>query len=223
MGKMVVIEGLDASGKGTQAQILTERLNNKGFPAFEISLPNYDDDSSALVKMYLNGELGSNPGDVNAYAASAFYAVDRYASFKKFWNKEYDGGKIIVANRYTTSNACHQMTKLTNDKWDEYLSWLFDFEYSMLEIPKPDCVIFLDMPIEISQKLLLKRYGNDEGKKDVHEKDVEYLKACHSAAQYSCEKLGWHKICCSRDGEPRSIEEIAEEVYAVAEKELLYD
>ncbi len=223
MGKMVVIEGLDASGKGTQSEILIDRLEKNGHSAFKISLPNYDDNSSALVKMYLAGEMGSKPSDVNAYAASTFYAVDRYASFKKFWNKEYNSDKIIVANRYTTSNASHQMTKLEKSKWDFYLDWLFNFEYNMLEIPKPDLVIFLDMPIDVSQKLLMKRYNDDETKKDVHEKDVNYLASCYEAASYAAEKLNWSIINCARDGMPRPIKEIADEVYAIVERVLFND
>ncbi|MGN1418467.1 MAG: dTMP kinase, partial [Acutalibacteraceae bacterium] len=218
MGKMVVIEGLDASGKGTQTEILLKRLNQSGHPAYGISLPNYDDNSSALVKMYLAGEMGSKPSDVNAFAASTFYAVDRYASFKKFWNKEYNSNKIIVANRYTTSNASHQMTKLDKSQWDYYLDWLFDFEYNKLEIPKPDCVIFLDMPVDVSQKLLLKRYHDDEKKKDVHERDVDYLQSCHEAASYAASKLNWTVIKCSENGEPRNIEKIADDIYAAVER-----
>ena len=185
MGKLIVIEGLDASGKGTQTELLSKNLQASGIQTFVISLPNYSDRSSELVKMYLEGEMGTNPNDVNAYAASTFYAADRYASFKKFWNKEYFGDKVIIANRYTTSNACHQMTKLPKNQWDEYLDWLFEFEYTKLEIPKPDLVIFLDMPVDISQKLLMKRYENDASKKDVHERDVEYLNKCHEAADYA--------------------------------------
>lgn len=216
MGKMIVIEGLDGSGKGTQAALLLENLKKSGRDAFAIDLPNYSDDSSALVRMYLKGEMGSHPGDVNAYAASTFFAVDRYASFKKFWGREYDGGKIIVANRYTTSNACHQMTKLPEESWDPFLDWLFDFEYQKLGIPTPDCVIFLDMPVEVSQKLLEKRYGNDESKKDIHELDVEYLRHCRFAASYACDRLGWKKIVCAENGSPKSVEEISRLVFETA-------
>lgn len=221
MGKLIVIEGLDASGKGTQSEILLNNLLKKGYDAYGISLPNYDDNSSALVKMYLSGELGKNPSDVNAFAASTFFAVDRYASFKKYWNNEYNDNKIIVANRYTTSNAAHQMTKLAKDKWDFYLNWLFDFEYNLLEIPKPDCVIFLNMPVEVSQELLLKRYNNDESKKDVHESDVEYLRNCYEAASYASKKLGWSVIECCENGKIRSIDDIALDVFSLVEKELL--
>lgn len=218
MGKMIVIEGLDGSGKGTQAALLLSRLKESGKDAFEIDLPNYGDDSSALVRMYLGGELGTRPDDVNAFAASTFFAVDRYASFKKFWSREYNSGKIIVANRYTTSNACHQMTKLPQKDWDYYLDWLFDFEYCKLEIPKPDCVVFLDMPVEVSQKLLEKRYLNDESKKDIHELDVEYLEHCRFAAKYACEKLGWKRIVCAENGEPKSAKEISDLVFKVVKE-----
>ncbi len=213
MGRLIVIEGLDGSGKGTQAALLLKRLRESGKDVFEIDLPNYADNSSALVKMYLAGEMGNRPGDVNAFAASTFFAVDRYASFKKFWSKEYESGKIIVANRYTTSNACHQMTKLEKKGWDSFLSWLFDFEYVKLGIPEPDCVVFLDMPVETSQKLLEKRYNNDESKKDVHERDIDYLNHCRDAAIYACEKLGWKRIVCAEGGEPKSVEKISDLVF----------
>lgn len=213
MGKLIVIEGLDASGKGTQAALLLKKLRASGKDAFEIDLPNYADKSSTLVKMYLDGELGDRPGDVNGFAASTFFAVDRYASFKKSWGKEYESGKIIVANRYTTSNACHQMTKLDREDWDSFLSWLFDFEYVKLGIPEPDCVVFLDMPVDVSQRLLQKRYHNDDSKKDVHERDADYLRHCRDAAIYACEKLGWKRIVCAENGEPKSVEEISDLVF----------
>lgn len=221
MGKIIVIEGLDASGKDTQSRLLQERLNAEGYETYKLDLPYYNDPSSTLVKMYLGGELGDKPSDVNAYAASTFYAVDRYASFKKHWQKEYESDKIIVANRYTTSNASHQMTKLPESDWDSYLDWLFSFEYKQMEIPEPDCVIFLDMPVDISQKLLMKRYEGDISKKDVHERDVDYLKACHKAAEYASKKLGWNVIICGENGEPFSFEYIASKVYDCVKKEIL--
>ncbi len=223
MGRMVVIEGLDGSGKATQAELLSAYLIEKGFSVYNLDLPFYSDSSSTLVKMYLGGELGDKPSDVNAYAASTFYAVDRYASFKKHWQKEYDSDKITVANRYTTSNAAHQMTKLSEDEWDAYLEWLFDFEYNKIGVPEPDCVIYLDMPVDISQKLLLKRYSGDEKKKDVHERDVGYLVSCHKAAVYAAERLSWEVIKCGDNGEPFSVENIAEKVRAVVERKLLFN
>ncbi len=209
------MEGLDASGKGTQSALLQKYFEAQGQPSMLIRLPNYEDDSSALVKMYLAGQFGDKPDDVNAYAASCFYAVDRYASFKKYWQTSYDAGTLLIADRYTTSNACHQMTKLAPQDWDAYLDWLFDFEYRKLEIPAPTAVIFLDMPVEVSQRLLKKRYQNDDAKKDVHERDVQYLYACRDAALYAAKKLGWSVISCAKDGEPRPVEEIHREIVSV--------
>ncbi len=221
MGRMIVIEGLDGSGKATQAELLSDYLKRKGYGIYNLDLPFYSDSSSTLVKMYLGGELGDKPSDVNAFAASTFYAVDRYASFKKHWQKEYDSDKITVANRYTTSNAAHQMTKLPENEWDAYLEWLFDFEYNKIGVPEPDCVIYLDMPVDISQKLLLKRYSGDENKKDVHERDVEYLVSCHKAAVYAAEKLGWEIIKCGENGEPFTVEYISDAVCRTVERKLL--
>lgn len=216
MGKLLVIEGLDGSGKDTQTRLLSERLKAAGQANTVISLPHYEDDSSALVKLYLGGAFGSKPGDVNAYAASSFYAVDRYAGYKTRWGASYESGGVILANRYTTSNACHQMTKLPRENWDAYLDWLFTYEYDLLGIPKPDGVIYLDMPVEVSQKLLAGRYAGDEGKKDVHERDVAYLAACHEAAAYCAKALGWQTIRCAAKGEPKPVAAIADEVFACA-------
>ena len=219
MGRLIVIEGLDASGKGTQSAILERRLKESGIPCRLISLPNYDDDSSALVKMYLAGQFGTSPSDVNAYAASAFYAVDRYAGYKKDWGRPYENGTLIIANRYATANVAHQMPKLPAGDRDAYLQWLFDFEYNKMGIPEPDLVIFLDMPVEVSQRLMLKRYQNDETKKDVHERDTAYLNDCRVASLYAAQRCGWKVIACSSGQEPRSVDEIADDVYAaVTEK-----
>lgn len=211
MGKLIVIEGLDGSGKATQAKLLTEKLISEGVCVKQVSFPDYDSDSSALVKMYLNGEFGTHADDVNAYAASSFYAVDRYASFKKNWQSDYESG-VIIADRYTTSNAIHQCAKLPKEQWDEYLDWLFDYEYRMLGIPKPDSVIYLRVDPAVSQKLMTGRYEGHEEKKDIHEKDVEYLKRCQEAAAYCAEKLGWQIVECCENDEMRSIESISTDI-----------
>lgn len=218
MGKLIVIEGLDGSGKSTQLERLPIALKEKGIACRTVSFPCYEDDSSALVKMYLAGQFGSKPGDVNAYAASCFYAVDRFASFKKDWGEFYNGGGVIISGRYTTSNAVHQCSKLDESEWESFLSWLYEFEYEKLGIPAPDKVIFLDMPTEVSQKLLDKRYNADGGHKDIHESDVEYLNKCRKAALFTADYSGWVKIPCAKDGEPRTIEDIAEDVLAEALK-----
>ncbi len=212
MGKLIVIEGLDGSGKSTQLELLYKNLKDNGYSLRQVSFPNYEDESSALVKMYLAGQFGNKPGDVNAFAASCFYAVDRYASFKKDWGEFYNEGGLVVSGRYTTSNAIHQCSKLPESEWAEYLSWLYDFEYEKLGIPRPDKVIFLDMPNEVSQKLMDKRYSANGGHKDIHESDLEYLERCRRAALFTAEFSKWDIISCAEKGELRSIEDIAAEI-----------
>lgn len=211
-GKLIVIEGLDGSGKATQAKLLTSALAEKGENVKAITFPDYENDSSALVRMYLKGEFGSKPDDVNAYAASAFYAVDRYASYKKNWGELYEQGGIIVADRYATSNGIHQCSKLDESLWDEYLQWLDDFEYKKLGIPAPDTVIYLKADTAVSQKLMTGRYNGDESKKDIHEGDIEYLKRSQKAAVYCADKLGWKTVECVKDGKMRSIDDIHAEI-----------
>jgi dTMP kinase len=212
MGKLIVIEGLDGSGKSTQLELLPKNLTEKCIDCRSVSFPDYDNPSSTLVKMYLKGDFGKKPGDVNAYAASCFYGVDRYASFKMGWGEFYNAGGTVVSGRYTTSNAVHQCSKLPEDKWEEFLEWLYDFEYNKIAIPKPDKVIFLDMPIEVSQKLLSSRYKGDESKKDIHESDTEYLARCRKVALFTAKYSNWDIIPCSENGEPRSIDEIANDI-----------
>ncbi len=211
-GKLIVLEGLDGSGKSTQIELLRERLSGE---VRYVKFPAYESESSALVRMYLGGEFGSKPNDVNAYAASAFYAVDRYASFKTDWGKAYLNGATVVCDRYATSNAVHQASKLNGEDRDKYLDWLYDFEFSKLGIPKPDAVVFLDMPIEVSQKLMTGRYSGDEGKKDIHERDTAYLEHCRQAALYAAERLGWSVIRCAEGDSPRSREAISDDVFSV--------
>ncbi|MBQ8569243.1 MAG: deoxynucleoside kinase [Oscillospiraceae bacterium] len=192
---LIVIDGLDGSGKSTQLERVRSIIGDAEF----ISFPDYERASSALVKMYLNGDFSDTPDGVNAYAASSFYAVDRYASYKQVWEKAYLSDKLIIAARYVSSNALHQMGKLPEKEWDSYLEWLEDYEYDKLGLPRPDAVIFLDMPVEVSQKLLSSRYGGDEQKKDIHESNVDYLKKCRSTALYAAEKCGWQVISCADD------------------------
>ena len=211
-GKLIVIEGLDGSGKATQAGLLAEALQRQGRSVRMVSFPVYDSDSSALVRMYLNGDFGKKPGDVNAYAASTFYAVDRFASYKSDWGKFYEDGGIIIADRYTTSNAIHQCSKLPEDQWDVFLDWLFTLEYTLMGIPTPDQVIYLRGDTEIRQKLMARRYHGDENKKDIHEKDLDYMNRSRKAAEYCKDALKWTAVECVRDGQMRSIDEIHREI-----------
>lgn len=211
-GTLIVIDGLDGSGKSTQFEIIKSELEKKNIKVKAISFPDYDKPSSTLVKMYLSGEFSKKAGDVNAYAASSFYAVDRYSSYKLFWESNYNNGELILASRYVSSNAIHQMVKLPENEWDSYLEWLEDYEYTKLSLPRADKVIFLDMPVEVSQKLLSKRYNGDDGRKDIHEADVLYLKNCRKSALYAAKKLGWSVIECSENNEPLSIEAISKKL-----------
>ncbi|MGN0599940.1 MAG: dTMP kinase [Oscillospiraceae bacterium] len=217
--KLIVIDGLDGSGKSTQFDIVKEMLSQK-HTVKAISFPEYDKPSSTLVKMYLSGEISENAADINAYAASSFYAVDRYVSYKKYWEKNYNNGELILASRYVSSNAIHQMSKLDECEWDSYLEWLQDYEYGKFELPRPNCVIFLDMPIEISQKLMSERYNGDESKKDIHESNIAYLKTCRKTALYAAEKLDWHVIGCSEGNEPLPIEVITNKIMKVINSSL---
>lgn len=210
-GTLIVIEGLDGSGKATQARLLADYLLQSGKQAMQIAFPAYESKSSALVKMYLSGEIGTLEV-VNAYAASSFYAADRYISYQTNWKNSYQAGHTIVVDRYTTSNAAHQMSKLPRAEWDDYLCWMQDFEYGRLGLPQPDMVLYLDMHPETSRRLLEKRYGGDEGKQDIHEKDLAYLLRCRQAALYAGEKLGWRMIPCCDGKEPLAIEEIARKI-----------
>ncbi len=212
MGKLIVIEGLDGSGKSTQLDLLLERLKGLNIDCRSVSFPDYESDSSALVRMYLAGKFGKKPDDVNPFAASVFYTVDRYASYKQNWGEYYDAGGVVIAGRYTTSNAVHQTSKLDKSEWETFLNWLYDFEYERVQIPKPDKVIFLDMPVEVSQKLLSGRYKGDESKKDIHESDVNYLDNCRKAAVFTAEFSGWTVIPCAKDNEARTINEISNDI-----------
>ena len=207
-GKLYVIEGLDGSGKATQAALLFKALERQGIPVRQVSFPNYASDSSALVRMYLRGDFGQDPSDVNAYAASSFYAVDRFAGCRADWGPFYESGGVVIADRYTTSNAVHQCSKLPREEWDDFLGWLFHYEYTLLGIPAPDAVIYLEVDPQVSQRLMAGRYGGDEEKKDIHEKNVAYLERSARAAAYCAEKLGWHIVKCSRNGEMRTVEDI---------------
>ena len=213
MGKLIVIEGTDGSGKSTQFKKLTERVAAEGVAFQQLVFPQYTEPSSALIRMYLGGEFGSNPSDVNAYAASAFYAVDRYASYKKSWGEWYDHGGLILCDRYTTSNAVHQASKEPAEKQQAYLKWLYEFEYDKLGMPAPDLVIYLDVPTDFSEKMMRHREQETNTKADIHEQDRAYLTTCREMGRTAAQYYGWHIIDCVKDGCMRSIEDIHEEIY----------
>ena len=213
MGKLIVIEGTDGSGKSTQFKLLTSRLEAENHKFQKLVFPQYAEPSSALIRMYLGGEFGTRPSDVNAYAASAFYAVDRYASYKKVWGQWYEDGGLIVSDRYTTSNAVHQASKEPAEKQAEFLKWLYDFEYDKLGLPAPDLVIYLDVPTDFTEAMMRRREADTNTHADIHEQDMAYLATCRRTGKAAAEYYGWTVIQCVKDDAMRSIEDIHEEIY----------
>ena len=214
MGKLIVIEGTDGSGKSTQFKLLTSRLEAENRAFQKLVFPQYSEPSSALIRMYLGGEFGTKPSDVTAYAASAFYAVDRYASYKKVWGQWYEEDGLIVSDRYTTSNAVHQASKEPVEKQPAFLQWLYDFEYSKLGLPAPDLVIYLDVPTDFTEAMMRRREADTNTTADIHEQDLGYLATCRRTGKAAAEYYGWTIIQCVRDGKMRSIEDIHEEIYS---------
>ncbi|SFP10600.1 dTMP kinase [Oscillibacter sp. PC13] len=212
-GKLIVFEGTDGSGKATQAKMLGEHLRQEGIPFQEIDFPRYGNPFAEPAKLYLDGALGRRPGDVSAYAASTLYAVDRYASYKQDWGAAYEAGTLILANRYTTSNAVHQASKLPPAEREEFLKWLFDLEYHRLGLPEPDLVLYLDLPTELSERMLRRREHVTGTHADIHEQDETYLRSCRMNARQIAKELDWTVINCAREAEIRSVEDIHEEVW----------
>lgn len=215
-GRLIIIEsGSDSSGKATQTQLLFQRLQKEAYGVKKVEFPNYQSPSSALVKMYLNGDFGKNPSDVDPYVSSTFYAVDRFASYKTEWEEFYQEGGVILADRYTTSNMVHQGAKLNGADKDKYLDWLWNLEFNIYKLPVPDGVIFLDMPTEFSTKLMAERENKITGsrEKDIHERNMAYLQSSYNNSLYVAQKYGWTKVSCIQEGRLRTIEEIHTDVY----------
>ncbi len=215
MKKLIVIEGLDGCGKSTQLECLKNQ-----YDAHFITFPYYETDSGRMISAYLRGDLGETDQKISAYSASIMYAADRYTSYRTHWKALYESGLPVISARYVSSNAIYQMTKLERSEWDSYLDWLCDLEYEKLGMPRPDLTVFLDMPGEISQKLLSKRYGGDESKKDIHERDTAFQSRCREAAMYTAERFGWKRVLCGENGEPLSVETINGAVRALIDEEL---
>ena len=211
-GRLIVFEGTDGSGKATQTALLCRELDRRGVPYRRLEFPRYQEESSALIRLYLSGAFGSHPGDVNAYAAATFYSVYRFASYRQDWGRFYESGGLVIADRYTTSNAVHQTTKEPPEERRAFLKWLFDFEYRLLELPRPDRVVYLDLPTEISEEMMRRREAKTHTQADIHERDEAYLAACRESAELIINLCGWEKIDCSRDGQIHSPEDIHREV-----------
>lgn len=212
-GKLIVFEGTDGSGKATQSRLLCQRLERENKAFRKIDFPRYGKPSAAMVQEYLAGSFGKKPGDVNAYAASLMYSMDRYASYKEDWGSFYEAGGLVIADRYTTSNAVHQASKLPAEERSAYLDWLFHLEYQLLELPKPDLVLYLDMPVEITERMMRRREQATGSHADIHEQDEAYLKRCREGARDIARICGWRVIHCAMDAAPRSVEDIHHEIY----------
>ena len=214
-GKLIVFEGIDGSGKSAHYKRVCQRLENEGIEYDHIVFPRYDNESSALIRMYLGGEFGDNPADVNAYTASTFYAVDRFASYRKDWGKIYNAGGFILSDRYTTSNAVHQGAKLPDEELGEFFKWLYDLEHVKMGLPVPDLVIYLDVDVETSLARMRHRQEKTNTSADIHEKDIQYLENCLRVADKAADYYGWTRIVYKTDGVERSIEDKHEEIYSI--------
>ena len=214
-GKLIVLEGIDGSGKAAQFRRLCARLEKDGIDYNHIVFPRYDQDSSALIRMYLGGEFGTRPDDVNAYTASTFFAVDRFASYKKDWGSTYEQGGLFLSDRYTTSNAVHQGSKLSEEELPEFFRWLSDLEYGKMGLPRPDLVIYLDVDIETSLARMRRREAKNHTHADIHEKDVEYLRRCLRTAERAADFFGWTRIPFRKDGQERDVDEKNAEIYRI--------
>lgn len=212
-GKLIVFEGTDGAGKATQTGLLARRLEEEGVSFRTLDFPRYGNPFALPAELYLRGRLGNRPGDVGAYGASTLYAVDRYASYLEDWGGFYEEGGLLLANRYTTSNAVHQAAKLPPEERRAYLDWLFDFEYNRLALPRPDLVAYLDLPAELSARMLRKRREAAHARADIHERDGAYLRRCRDCARDLAGELGWRLVDCSRDGAVRTPEDIHRELW----------
>lgn len=219
-GKLIVFEGIDGSGKSTQYKLLCEKLKTDGVEFRSLVFPQYSEPSSALIRMYLGGEFGSRPGDVNAYAASAFFAVDRFASYKKSWGEYYENGGLIITDRYATSNAVHQASKLNREERRPFFDWLYDFEYTKMGLPAPDMVIFMDINAEAASAQMRSRENATGTSADIHEKDMEYLVNCCEAARDAADFYSWQRVDCIKAGNMRSIDDIHFEVVKLINEQL---
>ncbi len=221
MGKLFVIEGTDGSGKQTQLTLLKDSLREKGIDFKEVSFPNYDSESSSLVKMYLRGDFGDDPKTISPYIASTFYAADRYATFKQGLMDYYNEGGIIIADRYTTANMVHQSGKISDpEERQKFLDWLLDYEFNLYGLPKPTRTFFLNMPTEYAIELMKNRENKftHEQAKDIHEKDSNHLRDSYNAACSLVDKYDWYEVKCVKDNKIRTIEDIHEEIYEEVKK-----
>ena len=224
MGKIVVLEGTDFSGKTTQYDKLLEHLKSDNIDFGTDSFPNYDSESCNLVKAYLHGDFGEDATKIDPKIASSFYTLDRCGSYhSREWGRIYRKGGNIVFARYITSNILHQASKYkTLKEKKEFIDWLYEYEVGLFKLPKEDCTILLDMPPEIAVKLKKKRLEEQHGltsngsEKDIHEDNMEYLKNSYNTAIEVSEYLNWRVVhCVDEKGNLRTIDDIHNEIYNI--------
>ena len=213
MGNLIVFEGIDGSGKSTQFEMICKRFLSESREFKRLVFPRYSEPSSALIKMYLGGEFGDNPDSVNAYAASSFYAVDRYASFVQDWREYYENGGLILTDRYTTSNALHQGAKVAPEERELFFKWLYDYEFNLIGLPSPDMVMYMDIDAQFAAGRLRQREAETKTNADIHESDMVYLSKCASSGRQAAALYGWHSIECTSSGLERTEDDIHNEVY----------
>ena len=213
MGKLIVFEGIDGSGKSTQFHTMCDRLSTEGRQFKHVVFPRYDKPSSALVKMYLAGDFGKDPDSVNAYAASSFYAVDRYASFVQDWRDYYESGGLILTDRYTTSNALHQGAKMPTEQRESFFKWLYGYEFELIGLPEPDVVVFMNIEAPYAAKRLRLRQTKTGTGADIHEQDLTYLTNCAQCGSQAAALFNWCIIDCISYGLDRSENDIHDEIY----------
>ena len=213
MGKLIVFEGIDGSGKSTQFKLMCERMSKEGMDFRRVVFPRYDKPSSTLIKMYLDGDFGDEPDAVNAYAASSFYAVDRFASFVQDWRGYYKAGGLVLTDRYSTSNALHQGAKMAPGERERFFNWLYEYEFELIGLPVPDLVVFMDIDAEQAAQRLHRRQTETGVAGDIHERDVTYLNNCAQSGRQAAAQYGWYIVDCMNGEHERNADEIHNRIY----------
>ena len=219
MGKLIVIEGVsDGVGKTTQIKELYNKLINSGKEVIYHHFPSYGSVGASLVEEYLKGNLGKKE-DIGPYAISSFYALDRFYAYHMELKDALNSGKIVLLDRYTTSNLIYQGSLFEREKRDEFLNYITDYEYNRLGLKKPDLVIFLKLDKNFANTLRKNR--DTEGVEgDINEKENAFLDKVYDNSLYVADKYNFKIIECSKDGVLRSIDDISREVYNIVRKEL---
>lgn len=213
-GKVIVLEGsCDGIGKSTQYQKLYDRLVDEGYEVIRHHFPSYGTPQGSGVESYLKGEFGKID-ELSPYFINNLYAYDRSITWQKYLKKEYEEGKIILLDRYTTSSLIYQTSIIKDvEERKKAINYLADFEYNKLKIKEPDLVLFLTMPFELATEMRNKRKENEGITNDIHESNLTFMKKVYDNSLVVADELGFEKIYCNKGNEIKTIDEIHEEVY----------